>query len=368
MPNPSFQPVIGQNFGDVMGQQYQWAGFNNRVDEGNIARAAQAQEVQNNWLARVQQAQEQDAQRQSEADRSAQRLAAETAYQGRADTESARRFDIGTQLTKDENAVKAKQFTFNHDEKNKSERETLDAAKNFATEKSDALDTADKNAKKAFADYQSAMAVSDTQRTKLEADNAGKIIFDKGVKQFVGRPNADAAIKSENDQAAISANEKMASSHADAKSALDLYTTHKSNYDQIVAQGSQFRLTPTERGGKTVFYSPWHNAAFGAPKDSETEPTPAPAAEDAPAFPRPDWASGATFPWTPPVTETGTNPPATITPPPARGIYRGSDGPTYDPPPAQAKQFKDKSGTTWIYTGGAANPATDKDPSHWVAQ
>ena len=34
----------------------------------------------------------------------------------------------------------------------------------------------------------------------------------------------------------------------------------------------------------------------------------------------------------------------------------------------EGRPVKDKNGKTWIYTGTATNPRTDKDPSHWVAQ
>lgn len=37
-------------------------------------------------------------------------------------------------------------------------------------------------------------------------------------------------------------------------------------------------------------------------------------------------------------------------------------------PAPQGQPVKDKSGKTWIYTGSAADPKTDKDPSHWTAQ
>ena len=36
--------------------------------------------------------------------------------------------------------------------------------------------------------------------------------------------------------------------------------------------------------------------------------------------------------------------------------------------PASAKVIKDKQGKKWLYTGTAADPVTDKDPSHWKAQ
>lgn len=65
MPYP-FQPIVGSSFDSLGAQTRAWAGFSAGVDEGNLARAAQAQQVQNNWLAQAAQmkqaAMERDAQ------------------------------------------------------------------------------------------------------------------------------------------------------------------------------------------------------------------------------------------------------------------------------------------------------------------
>lgn len=53
MPNPSFEPIIGSSFDALAGQRAGWAGFNARIDEGNIARLNQAEQTQNDWLRQV---------------------------------------------------------------------------------------------------------------------------------------------------------------------------------------------------------------------------------------------------------------------------------------------------------------------------
>lgn len=53
MPNPNFIPIIGSSFDQLGNQQLAWAGFNKNVEEGNIQRAMTAQQLQNNWLAQV---------------------------------------------------------------------------------------------------------------------------------------------------------------------------------------------------------------------------------------------------------------------------------------------------------------------------
>lgn len=42
--------------------------------------------------------------------------------------------------------------------------------------------------------------------------------------------------------------------------------------------------------------------------------------------------------------------------------------PPVQAPAPQGRPVKDKSGKTWLYTGSAKDPKTDKDPSHWMAQ
>jgi hypothetical protein len=35
---------------------------------------------------------------------------------------------------------------------------------------------------------------------------------------------------------------------------------------------------------------------------------------------------------------------------------------------AQGRPVKDKNGKTWVYTGTAADPKTDKNPAHWKSE
>src|SRR5690348_14783346 len=100
MPNPTFVPIIGSGFPDIANQQQFWTGFNNRVDESNLARAADAQRTRNNWLAQVARMQEEDANRQQQMQLQASELFRQNNRQNYEDTESRRRFDINTDLTK----------------------------------------------------------------------------------------------------------------------------------------------------------------------------------------------------------------------------------------------------------------------------
>lgn len=100
MPIP-FQPLIGSSFDALAGQNQYWAGFNRSVDEGNINRATQAQQSQNDWLRQAAALRDQANQRDLSLQLNADAVAREAAAQGRAETEGARRFDIGTALDKE---------------------------------------------------------------------------------------------------------------------------------------------------------------------------------------------------------------------------------------------------------------------------
>jgi len=336
---PPFVPIIGSSFDNIGQQQFNWQARNDRVDEGNLARAAQAQEAQNNWLARLRQSQEQDVQRQAELDARAQEVALRRGDIARSAVEDARRFDINTQLTKDDQAVKAKQFQWTADERNKAERKAIDEAANWADAKKEEVDTAAKNKEQSFADAQAAQVAHDTQRTKLESDNAGKIIWDAKTNEFVGRPDIDPVQKASNDTLAIESNNKIAKANADAKSAADLYNTHLKTFSELQNEWLHHGLTTKKIGDKTVLFHPAQNKYYGVPADAPpTPPPPGPADytidPNSPLAPKPfQWTAG-----------TGTNPAMGGTDlsvaggvPPAdspRSSYMGWRGGSYVPPPA----------------------------------
>lgn len=102
MPNPTFEPIIGSGFDDVARQRAQWAGFSNRIDEGNIARAAQAQREANNWLMTVAQMNREDAARRAAQEQRAMELGLTRADQARREAIEGRRYDEGTTEAKRE--------------------------------------------------------------------------------------------------------------------------------------------------------------------------------------------------------------------------------------------------------------------------
>jgi len=78
-----FVPLIGSGFDSLANQRLQWETFNRGVEEANLARASQAEDRQNNWLAQVaqmnQQREDQNIARQLSADQTARAMAASEA-------------------------------------------------------------------------------------------------------------------------------------------------------------------------------------------------------------------------------------------------------------------------------------------------
>lgn len=78
--NPTFEPIIGAGFDQLAAQRQFWAGHNNRVDESNLNRLAQAEQAQNDYLKQVAQLRDQAIQRDAAEQRS-QEADARRAYE-----------------------------------------------------------------------------------------------------------------------------------------------------------------------------------------------------------------------------------------------------------------------------------------------
>ena len=150
MPNYAFSPVIGSGFSDDAAQMQWGAGYNKSVEEGNRAAAEQAQQTQNRWLAQIANIRSQAAQQEAQTQGIEQQSALSQAADARAAAESARRFNVQADISKQDIASKDKQFTFNQDYANQQERKQLDEIANArdllapkAKKAKDALDAAE---------------------------------------------------------------------------------------------------------------------------------------------------------------------------------------------------------------------------------
>lgn len=321
MPNPLFQPVIGQNFGDVTGQQFRWSEFNNQVDNQNLNRLATAQQTQNDWLLKLRQSQEQDIQRQAELDARAQEVALSRADRARSAAEDARRFDIGTGLTKDRQAIEAKRYQFAQSEKDKALQDSLDETSNFAASKYQAVDSAGKNHDDALTALNDAQQAVDTKRAQLQQSLPPTIQYDPKLREFKALNSGDTELVKQ----AADANLQISNAKSDLDRASNLYQIHKATFSDLHKEANQYHLSINKVGDKYVLQSfhPKLNRTWGAPKDVPADAT-APAAPDH-NFQLPDWATGpkpmgGSFPWTDPNTSTGTNPPADVQPTTTRAL------------------------------------------------
>lgn len=258
MPNPSFVPIIGSGFGDIAQQQQFWAGMNNRVDEANLGRAAEAQHTRNNWLAQVARMQQDEQDRQTQLGLSSMALDRESKRQNYEDTESRRRFDINTDLTKGQQALEKKHWDFNQNERNKAERKSLDLAENFGKAKSSEADELGSKLDEATQAYNNSKADLDKSIARIQGKYPG-VRWDNRQKLFVGSgfgPPLDP-------QKLQAANEEFANDKSDADRAAIDYSTAREAYNNLEKEASSYGLTVQKRGKKRVLFSPAHNTFFG---------------------------------------------------------------------------------------------------------
>lgn len=268
MAVPSFVPLIGSSFDALAGQQAGWAGFNRSVDEGNIQRANQAQEIQSRWLAQVSAAQAAAQQRDLELQLQAQSTARDAAAQARAEVESKRRFDIGTDLDKErikaENARTKAQFDFPKIQEQK-ELDTIDRAATFLAPE---VNSAGQKMESAKSDYIKSQQNFDTMRAQLEK-NLPPGRFDAKLKEF----KSSAGDKADVVKAVQTANEKLADATASMQASTLAYQTALDAFNVHSTNASRLGLQVGQHGDKWVVFSPRHNKTYGA---DETAPDNAP--------------------------------------------------------------------------------------------
>lgn len=261
MPVPTFQPIIGRDFSDIAGQQQFWAGFSQRQDEQNLARAAESQRTRNAWLAQVSKLQQDDADREA----AAQQRAMELGQSQQATAESNRRFGIQTGLelgTQDINrqkvAAENKHWDWNRDRENKQERKSLDLAENFGKAKSSEADELGSKLDEATQAYNNSKADLDKSIARIQGKYPG-VRWDNRQKLFVGS-GFGAPLDPQKLQAA---NEEFANDKSDADRAAIDYSTAREAYNNLEKEASSYGLTIQRRGKKRVLFSPAHNTFFG---------------------------------------------------------------------------------------------------------
>lgn len=268
MPNPSFVPIIGSGFGDIAQQQQFWANFNRGVEDTNFSRAAEAQRNRNNWLAQVAKIQQEDQDRQSQLTLAGAAAAREANRQQYEDTESRRRFDINTDLTKGQQALEKQHWDFNQNERNKAERKALDLAENFGQAKSKEVDEVGRKLDDATEEYNQSKADLDRSIARIQGKYPG-IKWDNRSKLFVSSGFGPAV----DPQKIQSANDEFANDKADADRAAIDYSTAREAYLNLEKEAQSYGLTLQRVGKKHVLFSPAHNKYFGDSTVSQSMPT-----------------------------------------------------------------------------------------------
>lgn len=251
-----FEPIIGSSFDNIAAQRAGWSRFNQSVDESNLGRAAEAQRTRNNWLAQVAQMQQADADRQTQREQDAATLSRQQGRQQYEDTESRRRFDIGTKLTEGQQALEKQHWDFNQNERNKAERKQLDLAENFGKAKSSEANDLGKKLDDATVAYNQSKGDLDKALSRIQGKYSG-VTWDNRSKLFISR---DPKVNPENVKAA---NDEFSDAKAEAdRAAIDFSTAHEA-YLNLQKEASSYGLTVQRVGNRRVLFSPAHNKTFG---------------------------------------------------------------------------------------------------------
>jgi hypothetical protein len=263
MPNPNFLPAIASGFDALAGQAAHFAGFNESVDEGNLARLAAAQQQRNNWLAQVNTAQRQDAARQDQAEMNRIGLLQAAAQQA----EGARRFEVGTGLEREKMANRLKEFDLGRDYTNAQERKMLDTIEA-------AGNTMDADAGKLGAEYEKSQAAYNEAQQAVDraaANSApdakpGSFHYDKATKQYAAN-----ILATDDDKKAIeAANEKFANLRADHDAATINAKNSASTWANFEKNVRDYQLLLQKQGDRWRVFSPQHRRFLG--KEPEAAP------------------------------------------------------------------------------------------------
>lgn len=263
MPNPNFLPLIGSSFDNLAAQQQFYAGYNNQVESGNLARQTAAADKASQYNLQASEAQRADALHQAQMDQAAAEAAisAHTRQQERARQDY--QFGIQIALQKRAEDINDKRYTFSDNLKTQQEKQAMDTvdktAKFLAPDVNDYGIKVEDSAK----NYQDAQQRMATMATELAKDiPAGVAIYNPHVQEFIPVPYKKAT-EVENDKIK-DANAKIANAKAVYEAAATTYQTHLTAFDTLRKQAYQNGLQISKRDGKWIVYSPHHDRTYGA--------------------------------------------------------------------------------------------------------
>lgn len=264
MPNSQFEPIIGEGFSDIGRQRAQWAQFNRGVEDENLNRLAQSEQSRNSWLARMQQIDESDAARASQAQQEA---------------EAARQFDVKAGLSAQESGIRYsaendrtaamnKQIEANtlKDKQNADTVETF--AKTIAPEAHDYSSKVE-NSQQAF---NTAARDLDTRGAELLGQMPqGRVRYDGKSKNFVASNPTD----TEAANIAADSNLKMATTKANYDEAKSQLAFHQKRLTDLSRHAQTYGLMISRKGDQWVVVDPSNGKTYSAQgKTMQTQPAP----------------------------------------------------------------------------------------------
>ena len=263
MPNPTFQPVIGSGFDQVMNQQAGWTAFNARQDDANIGRANQAQVNWNNYLASLAANDQQAAQYQDRRDayQSDQALRLQTEKQRRGDYMA--QFETNVGLQREAMKEQAKRYDAEQKERYRLEAEQKAFHSNLAESlvenvkgASEALDTAKKAQDEALL---AAKTVGSKWMAKL---NDPQVMFNPRTNQFEPAIRGGQVPEEIRDQV-VEANREVQEVQAAYIAAKMRYDEKTNDWGQLQRTLVQNNMVVKGQGKDAHIYSPILNKSFG---------------------------------------------------------------------------------------------------------
>jgi hypothetical protein len=232
-------------FAGIAAQRQYYVGLNQRQSEENLARAAAAQQARNNWLQTVAQLQRSDFAGEERAQQRAEELALSRSDTARQEAERTREFDVGTELTKAQQAITREQYEAQRTEKKRVEQQSLDAMKNVGEAKAqDVADLGDL--------HDNALEIKNKAEEELRQrgeELASKVAPGKvGFSASTGTigPVRGAFLLPDENKKIAEANQELAPLKSAYDAANNNFVAHSKNWAQLHSDLMRFHLVPTK--------------------------------------------------------------------------------------------------------------------------
>lgn len=298
-------PLIGSSFDALNSQRFAWTNRNDQVEAENIRRFNQAQDQQNRYRFDVAKMQQEAMRQDAIAREAAQRDAINLALGARADRESARRFDVGVGLSRDQIKAQEKRYTFATEKEKRANDEADKTVENFADEFRKPLYAFGRKRDQSESEYLKAQQEFEQRAQALET-----LPSDKELLAMPLGPEKERIVKE-----LAEAKAAFAKAQGRLVIAKEAFALSDRDFSGLAKEAVGFGLSVKKDGDKYAFFRPRDKRTFGMYPDELV-----PQARIGPAvFPQaaPQVSPVVTPPVTPafvPQTQTATNPPPVALP------------------------------------------------------